>query len=198
MPSEIEAKFLKVNFKELRRRLSDLGATCDHPMRLMRRLLFDFPDNRFQKNNQSQWLRIRDEGDKIAVNYKAKNKSKYAYELEAIVESFDDMSNLFKAIGLVPYSFQESKRETWKYNNVEVVLDEWPWLEPYIEIEGPSEQAIQMAAKDLGFDWRDACFGSVDTAYRRQYPGMKDFESISNVGDVHFGKPLPIFLKERQ
>ena len=197
MPSEIEAKFLEVNFEELRKRLKELGAICEQPMRLMRRVLFDYPDRRFQSNNQSQRLRVRDEGDKVAINYKAKNTSKYAYEVEAIVESFDDMSKLLKAIGLEPYSFQESKRETWKYEDVEVVLDIWPWLEPYIEIEGPSEQSIKKAAKDLGFSWEDARFGSVDTAYMNQYPGMKESESISDVGDVKFGKLLPKFLKDR-
>ena len=65
----------------------------------------------------------------------------------------------------------------------EVVLDEWPWLEPMIEIEGPSEESVKTAAALLGCEWDDAIFGTVVTAYRTQYPALKsdmDFVNILN------------------
>jgi adenylate cyclase class 2 len=100
------------------------------------------------------------------------------------------MVEILRKTGLEVYSFQESKRETWQYGDVEVVLDEWPWLDPYIEIEGPSEKAIRTAAKSLGFEWNQAYFGSVDTAYRQQYPGMSQEDSIGDIAEVRFGSPL--------
>src|SRR5690606_25320118 len=143
MDYEIEAKFLNVDFDDLRKKLKAKGAVCEHPMRLMRRVLFDHNDKRFRNNNHVERLRVRDEGNKVAINYKSKNETNYVHEVEVAVESFQDMIKLFEAIGLEQYSYQESKRETWKYKDVEVVLDEWPWLNPYIEIEGPTEKAIQ-------------------------------------------------------
>ena len=197
MQTEIEAKFLNVDFDDIRKRLKDSGAKLEQPMRIMRRVLFDYPDERFQKNGQTQRLRVRDEGNKITLTYKAKNDTNYAHEVEVEVDSFDEAVKLLEAIGLKKYSFQESKRETWTHKDVEVVLDEWPWVDTYIEIEGPSEEAIKSAAKDLGFDWKDAKFGSVDTAYRLQYPGMTKMESIGDLPEVRFEAPLPEYLIKR-
>lgn len=197
MQAEIEAKFLDIDHDDIREKLKVLGATCEKPMQLMRRQLFDYPDSRFQKGGQTERLRIRDEGDKVMVNFKSKNETNYVDEIETTVGSYEKMSQLFEAIGLIPYSFQESKRETWHYKDVEVVLDEWPWLNPYIEIEGPSETTIRVAAQDLGFDWSQAKFGSVDTAYRHQYLGMVEGESIGDVVEVRFNQPVPKWLEEK-
>lgn len=198
MQTEIEAKFLNVDHDAIRAKLKQAGAVCEQPMRLMRRAIFDYPDGRFQKDNHNQRLRVRDEGDKITVTYKQKNDSPYPYEIETVVGSYDEMVKIFEAVGLVIVSIQESKRETWHYKNVEVVLDKWPWLEAYIEIEGPDESGIRAVAEDLGFDWKNAEFGSVDTAYRHQYPGMERTESIGDIAKVVFNLPLPEYLKKRK
>lgn len=198
MQTEIEAKFLNVNHNKLRKKLIELGSICEQPMRLMRRTMFDYPDMRFQKNNHSKRLRVRDEGDKLTVTFKAKNKTNYAQEIETTVGSFETMCQIFDAIGMVGFSYQESKRETWHYKNVEVVLDEWPWLNTYIEIEGPDENAIRNVAIELGFDWQNAAFGSVDTAYMHQYPGMTEAESIGDLAEVRFDQSVPKFLRDRQ
>lgn len=198
MQTEIEVKFLDVDHSIIRDRLKKLGAELEHPMRLMRRVMLDHHDERYQKSGQAERLRIRDEGDKVTVTYKKSNESNYAYEIETTVGSFDYTLQLFEAIGFSVYSFQESKRETWQYQNVEIVLDEWPWLNTYIEIEGHAEEAIQDIAKSLGFDWKDAEFGSVDRAYRHQYPGMSSQDSIGDLRQVKFGKPLPDYFKTKK
>jgi len=198
MPTEIEAKFLNVNHDDIRAKLREAGATLKHPMRLMRRDMFDHADDRFQKAHLAEKLRIRDEGDKITITYKrAKADSNYVYEVETTVGSYDDMKQLLQAIGLKTFTYQESRRETWHFDNVEVVLDEWPWASPYIEIEGPSEKAIQSAAARLGFDWEDARFGSPDTVYRAQYPGMTESDSVFSLPEVRFDMPVPQYLQEK-
>jgi len=197
MAKEIEAKFLKVDHAEVRAKLQELGAVQEQPMRLMRRALFDFPDGRLQADNWGR-LRVRDEGDKITLTYKSGGSGEYSEEAETIVGSFDDTVEILKAIGLEQFSFQESKRETWHYKDVEIVLDEWPWLDTYIEIEGQNEEAIKSCSNDLGFDWRQAAFGNVDVAYRIQYPGMGEDETISAVGTVSFDDDLPKWLADRQ
>jgi len=195
MPTEIEAKFLDINHDDVREKLKKLGAVLEHPMRLMRRTMFDFPDKRFKAAHKR--LRIRDEEHQLTVTFKQRGKTDYAEELETTIGSYKNMEQILNAVGLDSFSYQESKRETWKYKNVEVVLDQWPWLNDYIEIEGPDEQSIKEAAQELGFDWDNAKFGSVDTAYRIQYPGMKRSESIGEVPEVRFDLPLPEYLKKR-
>lgn len=167
-------------------------------MRLMKRVLLDHADGRYQEHTNTERLRIRDEANKVTVTYKKSNNTNYAYEVETTVGSFQDALQLFEAIGFSVFSFQESKRETWRYKDVEVVLDEWPWLEPYIEIEGKNEEHIKAAAEELGFAWTDAKFGSVDTAYRFQYGGMTKQDSIGDLAEVRFDKPLPDYLKSRK
>ena len=200
MQKEIEVKFLNVDHDDVRARLTKLGAVCEQPMRLMRRKMFDYPDNRLQKSNMSQRLRIRDEGNRVTINYKAGNDAggSYAREIESIIGSFDDVAQILEAVGLVCYSFQESKRETWKHKDVEIVLDEWPWVNCYIEIEGPTESSIKVVADGLGFNWEDSRVGSVDVAYCAQYPGMTEHESIGDLAEVRFSLEVPdYFIKRR-
>lgn len=197
MQTEIEVKFLHIDPEDVRLRLKELGAELEKPMRLMRRVMLDHEDGRYQSEKQTETLRVRDEGDKVTVTYKSYNETNYPYEAEVTVSSYDEMVRIFDAIGLRGYSFQESKRETWHYGDVEVVIDIWPWLDPYIEIEGQSEESIKQAAADLGFDWQESKYGSVDTAYKDQYKGMTDKDSIGDLKEARFDMPLPKYFEER-
>lgn len=193
---EIEAKFLNVDHDEVRAKLQAAGAHLEQPMRLMRRDLYDYADRRLQADNHGR-LRVRDEGNKVTVTYKRGGDGEYSTEVEAVVDSYENMCKIFEAIGLEHFTHQESKRETWLLGDVEVVLDEWPWLNPYIEIEGPSEAAIMQASADLGFDWKDAKFGNVDVVYRAQYSGMTQDDAIAAIKELRFDGTMPAWLEER-
>ena len=195
MQTEYEAKFLRIDIDAMRQKLKDVGAVLEEPSRLMRRVIIE-PDELKQKN---AFVRVRDEGHRVTVTYKQFDSSSVdgAKEHEIIVSNFDEAVALLAAAGLPHRSFQESKRETWKYGDVEVVIDEWPWLHPYIEVEAGSEADVRRAAKDLGFDWSDAVFGDVMAAYRAQYPNLGEKDTIGNIAEVKFGDPLPKLLSER-
>jgi len=198
MPIEIEVKFLNVDIDDVRKRLSEIGGVLEHPMRLMRRDQLDTADEHYKKSRYAERLRIRDEGDKITITYKSHTKdSPYPVELETTIGSYDDAKQLLKAIGFHSFSYQESKRETWHLDDVEVVIDEWPWAKPYIEIEGENERSLKVAAEKLGFDWEDRRFGSADTVYREEYPKMTPEDSIGDVAEVKFELPVPQYLKDR-
>jgi adenylate cyclase class 2 len=196
MKTEIEVKFLDVDFDTARQKLQALGAVCKQPMRLMQRAIIDFPDERLQKDNA--YIRVRDEGDKTTVTFKQFKALRVdgAKEIETIVGSFEDTVNIFKAIGLKVRSVQESKRETWQMGNVEVVLDEWPWLKPYVELEGENEAGLRDAAEKLGFDWKEAVFGDVTAVYRAQYPHISQDINLGAIPEVRFDVPLPDILRQ--
>lgn len=196
MQPEIEVKFLNLDHETIRAKLLAIGAKCEHPMRLMRRTLLDYPDMRLQDDSWGR-LRVRDEGDSITATYKTDGDGVYSQEVETTVGSYEAMVQLFEAVGLKSYSMQESKRETWRYQDVEIVLDEWPWLNPYIEIEGPDEGAVMEVAKLLDFDWSQTYLGNVDVAYRVQYKNMKDNETVSSMKELRFSSEMPTWLKER-
>jgi adenylate cyclase class 2 len=190
---EIEAKFLSIDYDEVCTKLNDLGAVCEQPMRLMRRVVIDSPT--MTKNNG--FLRVRDEGDRVTMTYKQFDDLSVdgAKEIEAIVSSFDSMVGILEATGLSVASFQESKRETWRLNDAEVVIDEWPWLSRYIEVEAASEGVVRAVAEQLGYDWSKAVFGDVMVAYRAQYPHLTENDTVGRISQVRFNDPLPELLR---
>lgn len=193
MKNEIEAKFVNVNIDDVRSGLKRIGAVLKHPMRDMQRVTIDTPE--LKKKNA--FVRIRNEGDKTTITYKQFNSLSLdgVKEIEVSVNDFDTAVMLFKEAGLAYGSLQESRRETWKLDDVEVVIDEWPWLNPYIEIEAPSEDLVVSTAIKLGFDWGDAVFGGVMAAYRIQYPHLGLNDTVGNIPEVRFGDSLPELLK---
>lgn len=197
MNTEIEAKFLFQDHEVIRQKLQALSALCEQPMRSMRRTLLDYPDRRLQRSNDG-FIRVRDEGDRTTLTYKQFNDTTLdgAKEIELTVSSAEDTIRLLETIGLEIYNVSESKRETWRLEEVEIVLDKWPWLEPYIEIEGKSESAIKTVAQKLDLSWDDAVFGSVTQAYRVQYPHLDKKISIGSVERIAFDAPVPDILIE--
>jgi adenylate cyclase class 2 len=197
MQTEVEAKFLDVDFVALRKKLHQAKATLDQSMRLMRRVIFDYPDLQLEKDEA--FLRVRDEGHKVTMTYKRFDGRHIhsAKEVEIVVDDYDKAVELLKASGFMVKSRQESKRETWHLGDCEIVLDEWPWLKPYIEIEGPNENRIKEVAVQLGFDWRDALFGSVTRAYRREY-AIPEEMTIANIEVIAFDAPMPQWLADLQ
>jgi adenylate cyclase class 2 len=191
MKTEIEVKFLDVDFDQLRAKLVTLGATCEQPMRLMRRAIIQTP----ALAAKTAFVRIRDEGDKVTLTYKQFDEMSLtgAKEIEVVVSNFEDTIALLDQAGLPHQSFQETKRETWRYGEVEIVLDQWPWLKPYIEIEGEDEAQLRAAATSLGFNWKDAVFGRTTSAYQLQYPDG-DSSQLVNIPRVAFDLPMPTIL----
>jgi adenylate cyclase class 2 len=189
---EIEVKFLNVDHGDIRAKLTAIGATLEQPMRMMKRAIMDFP-NRSLQSERDAYIRIRDEGDKIKLTYKQAIEHVFggAHEIETTVGSLEKMRDIFIELGLIVHSFQESQRETWMLGDTEIVLDIWPWLDPLIEIEGPSENIVKDVAAKLGFDWNDAVFGTVVTAYRAQYPNMVSDKDFVMISEVKFDLPCP-------
>lgn len=195
MKTEIEVKFINIDIDEIRERLKKRGAVLEQPMRLMRRALIDNEE----LDSKNAFLRVRDEGDRTTVTFKQfdENSLTGAKELAIEVSDFDTTLQILKQFNLEHRTFQESKRETWKYNDAEVVIDEWPWINPYIEIEAESEETVMQTAKDLGFDWKDAMFGSVDVIYVNEYPDMT-VRGVIDIKEVHFGDPVPSEFGEKK
>ena len=196
MKNEIEVKFLSLDHDDIRNKLTQIGAKCLRPMRLMKRAIIDFTDRRLQQAESNSYVRVRDEGDKVTLTFKQFNSLTVdgAQEIETIVDSFENTVSIFVAMGLEVVSLQESKRETWEYKDYEIVLDEWPWLDPYIEIEGEAEDGLKTVATELGLNWANAVFGDVMVAYRAQYPHLKVHETVGNLKEVKFNAPPPQFL----
>lgn len=193
MKTEIEAKFLNINLDEIRTKLKKAGAICDQPMQVMRRVTFDIPGAKVK----NRFVRVRDEGHRITMTYKQYDEMSLtgAKEIELNVNNYEDALLFVQAIGAKTRSVQEARRELWHLGDAEIVLDEWPWLNPYMEIEAPSEDGVRNAAKAIGLNWDDAVFGDINVAFREQYPHMAEEDAVYNLPDIRFDLPLPEMLK---
>jgi len=192
MNSEIEAKFLDIDHDKIRQALKQLGAKLEKPLRTMRRVTIDTP----HMKTKDAFVRVRDEGDKVTIAYKQFDELSVdgAKEIEVIVSHFEESIALLAAAGLKHGSYQESKRETWRLGDAEIVLDTWPWLKPYIEIEGIDIKTVKTTSKSLGLKWEDAVFGDVMAAYRVQYPHLSLTDTVGNLSEVKFDDPVPDLL----
>ena len=161
MKNEIEAQFLDINKDEMREKLAGIGAECVKPEVLMRRVVFDTgPDS---------YARVRDEGaGKIVMTYKNVTDETSILGVKEVNLAIDNYENgvlFLKNCGLKPKAEQETYREKWQLGDVEICIDTWPWIPTFLEIEGPSEEAVWDTAAKLGLSRDEAMFGSVDTKY---------------------------------
>ncbi|MBR3220514.1 class IV adenylate cyclase [Candidatus Saccharibacteria bacterium] len=164
MQNEIEAQFLDIDKSEIRQKLKTIGAKLEKPEVLMKRTVFYTGDHSF--------ARVRDEGDKIVMTYKNVSDDHSILgtkEVNVRVDNYDDAVLLLKGCGLEIKARQETTREIWRFGDVEICIDTWPWIPTFIEIEGPSEESVWGTAKKLGLNKDQAKFGSVDTTYQHYF-----------------------------
>jgi len=187
--TEIEVKYPNIDIEKMRETLKRLGAKLVIPMRQMRRVNF----KNAEMTRDKKYIRVRDEGGKIVMTYKCFLHGKYAEEIETTVGDFDYACAIITALGIPQSAYQESRREEWHLDGAEVVIDEWPWVAPYIEIEAETEAQCQSVVKKLGLNWDDALYGAVSAIYHYHYPHICD--EINDVPEIRFGLPLPKILQ---
>lgn len=167
MQIEYEATFWPIDKEEMRQKLLLVGAHMEYPERLMRRVVFHLPESAPLTHG---WARVRDEGDKVTMSIKQSGSElEQQKELEITVSDFDAGIEILRSVGCLERAYQETRRELWILDDVAITLDEWPFIEPFVEIEGVSEKAIQAVSDRLGFTWQKALFCSTDTLYAKKY-----------------------------
>jgi len=173
MQIEYEATFPNVNKDEIREKLKLAGAILVRPEFLQKRCTFNFPDGHEIKGG---WLRVRDEGDKITLTLKIVDGDKIENQKEITlqVDDFKQAELFLQSIGCKKKSYQETKRELWELDDVEIAIDEWPFLEPLVEVEGKSEEAVKRISEKLGFNYSKALFCCIAKLYNDKYGISED------------------------
>ena len=192
MQVEYEATFTNIDKDGIRAKLKAANAVLIKPEFLQKRVVFDFPAGHEIKGG---WLRVRDEVDQITLSLKIVADNKKITDQKEIclkVDSFKDAERLLEIIGCQRKSYQETKREIWHLGQVEVCIDEWPFLEPYIEVEGKSEAVVKEVTQQLGFDYLLAKFCAADSLYQDKY-GLS-LDTINHIAELKFDIKNP-FLK---
>src|SRR3989339_888729 len=186
MKNEIEATFLSINKDATRDKLKKAGFELKTPEYLMCRKTFDFSR---VVPGCNKWGRVRQESDKVTMTVKEIRGSDIndTYESELIVNDFDTASAFFEACNAPAKAFQENMREVWMRDGVEITIDTWPGLNPFVEIEGTNEKIVQEISNELGFDFGKAVFGSIDLVYEKEI-GIPA-ETIIHLPEITFSNP---------
>ncbi len=169
MRTEFEATFINVDKDQIREKLLYAGAVLVYPERLQRRSNFYLPDK-----NEFSWVRVRDEGGGlITLSYKnvpdKANNINEQKELCLKVDDFELAKEFLLAAGCFEKSFQETRREAWQLGGADITIDEWPFLNPFVEIEAESEEIVKAVSELIGFDYNQALFCNVFYVYSQQY-----------------------------
>jgi adenylate cyclase class 2 len=153
---EVEVKFFVPELAAFRERLLAAGAELKRPRIYERNVRFDTADERLYK--ELSLLRLRQD-TAVTLTYKGtpenlpESEAKVREELEVQVSDFDTLSEIFQRLGFAPLQVYEKYRETFQWQDVEIVLDELPYGN-FIELEG-DEGGIKTAVSHLNLNWQD-------------------------------------------
>ena len=123
--------------------------------------------------NFSKWVRLRQTGNETTITIKRIVNSKGEYELDAVnelefnVPSMEDGKQLLEDLGYFFARHQIKMRIAYDYKNTEIVIDKWPKLAPYIEVEGPTKEEIEEVVLMLGYSLNDAIVINTDDVYSK-------------------------------
>lgn len=161
MHTEYEVRVLEIDQKVIEQKLKDLGAEFKWD-NVQRRYVYDFIPK-----IDGKWIRLRTNGDKTTLTIKNLVSSKIdgTQELEIEVDNFDRTNLILKELGYEAKGYQENRRIQYMLNGVEIDIDFWPMIPTYLEIEGPSEEAVYNTLETLGFDKSSATTRDVEGVY---------------------------------
>lgn len=171
---EYEATFYNINPEEIRSKIKGLGGLLIKPKFDQVRTTFTFPKGH---EIEGGFIRVRDEAGKITMTLKIFKENGLIdgqKEIELVVDNYENAVNFLKTLGAEDKAIQETKREIWSLNDVEIMIDWWPFLEPFVEIEGKNESDVRNISEKFGFDWKDAVFDGAAYFYSKKYGLSKD------------------------
>ena len=158
MAMEIEVKMRVPDIETLQKRLVERGARRGPVIGEVNQF-FDTADHALRRGDQG--LRIRSEthddaGQPLTVithkGPRQAGKVKSRPETQVSVGNGDDAVALLTALGLVETVRFEKRRRRWHLDDCLVEIDTLPALGHFVEIEGPSAQAVLDLRKKLDLE----------------------------------------------
>ena len=176
MQTEFEVKILDIDVKTIRNRIAGIGATFVDNFKYKR---YVYNPAGVVKNNGT-WARLRTDGTKttLAVKTITNNTIEGTKEIEIDVDNFEKTNTILKKMLVIPKAYQENKRELWKLGDVEICIDEWPKIPPYLEIEGPDKKSVEKVVELLGFKMAQTTGENTEDVYLRHKINVMDFKEL--------------------
>ena len=112
-----------------------------------------------------------------------------AEQIEIEVSDGVKATQILEKIGLTQKFLEEKRRIRYRKGDIEYDIDELPELPPFLEIEGPSWEAIDEAARSLGLDPEKKRIYSAFQMYAEAGIDMLEYKTISFKGMVKRANP---------
>lgn len=178
MKIEFEAKFF-IDLVQFKQKLESCGAKLVRSRDLMKRFNFKVP------GPVDSWLRVRDEGEYVTLALKTFDATRgidSLKELELKVSDFDTMVSMLQHLGYEQIMYAQNYREIYSFSDCLLMIDQWPALPVFVEIEGPTKEAVHAVATKLGFDMSDARYGTCALLYQSTYKiSQEEFEKTKKI-----------------
>jgi adenylate cyclase class 2 len=152
---EIEVKILDIEERKMRETLASFATKVSQDA-LLTTVTFSNPYNEVT-------VRLRIIGDVVLFTVKVPvpgGNFKIRKEYETSVGDFEIFKKQLSVLGFEPVMLQEKKRTTYQYKESEIVIDKYPGIPPYMEIEGPKD-GIREIIEKLGYSMADTTSVSV-------------------------------------
>lgn len=145
---EYELRKLEVNVDEIKKKLKEANAKYIAKKNFRRHVFDVIP------SNPKSWIRLRTDGNVTTLSVKeiVSDKIDGTLEWETSVDSFDDTLSMLEKIGVKSRGYQENTRTEYDLDGVQICIDEWPEIPPYLEIEGIDEKSVIKAAESISIN----------------------------------------------
>jgi adenylate cyclase class 2 len=165
MEKEIETRFLEIDKEVLVKKLVALRA-LDQGEEKLEEVIFHAEDGSWL--GKRKFVRLRKTKNKIELTYKENIAQTVdsARELELDVSDMEKCSKFLEKVGLKAMRRLEKYRHTFKLDEVVIDIDTWPKIPTYVEVEGPSVEALQNACQKLGLDWEKRFDGDAREVFK--------------------------------
>jgi adenylate cyclase class 2 len=163
MKTEFEIKILNIVKENIEKQLIALGFNKTES-KYFKRYIYELDDK--------SWIRLRTDGNSTTLTLKKylNDSIDGVKETEIKVDNIEKTNELLDGIGLNYSKYQENKRAVYlsdNYPGVEVVIDEWPKINPYMEIEANSEDSVKALLNKLDIKGLDTTSAPTSEVYRR-------------------------------
>ena len=176
MKIEYEVKILDIIIDDIKKTLENLGATyigCA----MQKRYVYDFKPICYEKR-----VRLRSNGNKTTLCIKEiidESKIEWMKELEVEVSDFDTTHAILNQLGYTARAYQENRRTSYSLDWCDIEIDEWPLIPPYVEIEWPNKESVEMVLEKLWLINNIITSENTTAVYKRYW--IDDLESIEHL-----------------
>ena len=161
MKKEIEARYLNCNVQDIIKKLQNNNATFVGDW-LQLRYCYDFTPVR-----ENMWIRLRTNGVETTLTIKQVESKSVdgTKECEIVVSDFQTTNELLQILGYYPRSEQENRRIRYILDDVEIDIDFWPLIDPFLEFEAKRPEDIKKVCKKLDINFEDLVTLDVESIY---------------------------------